>query len=87
MSALTLTPAERTALLESAKDDLVERIYNECRDDLQIVSKARAAGLLDVDGNTLDKIGLPRIVLGNGGKLVKYSMADISAFIAARREK
>jgi len=88
MNALTLnlTPAERAEVLKAAAAQLAERLYTENRDDLQIISKTRAAGILDVDVHTLDKIGLPRVVLSIG-KLVKYRLSDISAFIDSRREK
>lgn len=83
--SLILTPAERTSLIDSARDALVDRLYNELANDIQIVSNARAAGMLDVGVNTLEGIGLPRVMLTN--KLVKYNLRDIAAFIASRREK
>jgi len=83
--SLILTPAERENLIAGARDALVNRLYDELAADVQVVSKARAAGLLDVEGKTLETMRLPRVMLTN--KLVKYNLRDIAAFIAARREK
>ena len=83
--SLILTPAERANLIDSARDALVQKLYDELANDVQVVSKARAAGLLDVEGKTLETMRLPRVMLTN--KLVKYNLRDIADFIASRREK
>ena len=83
--SLILTPAERASLIDSARDALVDRLYNELATDIQIVSNARAAGMLDVGINTLETMRLPRVMLT--GKMVKYNLRDIADFIASRREK
>ncbi len=89
MSKITveLTQDERKQVIKDATDALAERLYDESAvEELRLISKARAAGLLDVDPKTLDAMGIPRISLSNG-KLVKYLACDIAAAIAARREK
>lgn len=82
---INLTPAERTAMIDAAISELAERLYNEHRDDLQLVSKPRAAGILDVDADTMDAIKVPRVVLSP--RIIRYSTLDIANFIAKRREK
>lgn len=84
--AIILTQAERRQVLRDASSALAERLYAEASaDGLKLLSKARAAGLLDVDPKTLDAMNIPRICL-SGSKLVKYLPADIATFIASRRE-
>lgn len=88
MSGITfnLTDAERREFLKDARKELVERLYNELAIDVQTVSKARLAGLLDVDPKTLESIGMPRVPL-TAGKLVKYRLSSVAQFLAEREER
>ena len=81
---LDITPEERRTMLKDAAQILAEKLYIENHESM-VISKSRAAGLLDVDARTLEEMGLPRVVLT--GKLHKYALADIRQFIADRREK
>lgn len=86
MSHITLTPAERDALIDSARKELVGRLYNELAIDIQTISKARLAGMLDVDGKTLDAMGVPRVPF-TANKLIKYRLKTVIAWLEAREEK
>jgi len=81
-----LTKAERKQVISDAAQLLSDRLYDESSMELRLISKARAAGLLDVDPKTLEKLGVPRVCLSDS-KLVKYLASDIAEFIASRRER
>lgn len=77
-SAVFNSPQEREAFEAKAREMLVERLYNECAVNIQLVSKARAGGLLDVDTKTVDDLPIPKVRIG---KLIKYRLRDISAYL------
>lgn len=82
---LTLSQAERAKIMKDAATMLAERLYEEHSEELQLVSKSRAAGLLDMDTRSLDGLRIPRVAFGTG-KLVKYRLADIAKAIKANTE-
>ena len=87
MRDIQLTLRERNAIIEEACRILADRLYDETLvEELRLISRIRAAGLLDVDPKTLDALGLPRVVLSDR-KCVKYLLSDVAKLIASRREK
>ncbi len=78
------SPQEREAFEEKAREMLVARLYDELAINIQLVSKARAAGLLDVDTKTMDDVGIPKVRIG---KLIKYRLKDIVAYLEANTTK
>lgn len=78
MSAITLslTPAERQEFIDQARKELVDRLYNDHAEDIQIVSKSRLAGLLDVDPKTLEAMEIPRVNLTD--RLAKYNLKTVA---------
>ena len=87
MSALTLelTKAERAEFIEAARKDLVDRLYGELAIDIQTISKARLAGLMDMDTKTLDAVKIPRLPLT--GKLTKYRLRTVVEFLDKLEER
>ncbi len=80
-----MTAAERESFLRDARKELVEKLYNELASDIQTISKASLAGLLDVDGKTLEKMGVPRVPCTM--KLIRYHLSSVAKWIADREEK
>jgi hypothetical protein len=80
MNTITLTPEQLDAVLAEAKAEVVATIMAKHGEKLTLVSKAQAAGLLDVDGKTLDSMGIPRVVLASKKKIA-YRLSDIAEFI------
>lgn len=80
-----ITPAEREQIIKDARNELVQRLYDDLAEDIQTVSRARAAGLLDVDPKTLDAIGVPRLPFSD--KLVKYRLSTVARFLDKIEEK
>jgi hypothetical protein len=80
MNTLTLTPEQLDTVLAEAKAEVVATIMAKHSEKLTLVSKAQAAGLLDVDGKTLDSMGIPRVVLASKKKIA-YRLSDIAEFI------
>lgn len=87
MSAITinLTPAERQEFIDQARKELVDRLYNELAEDIQIISKARLAGLLDIDGKTLEAMNIPRVNLT--GKLSKYLLKTVAKWLREHEDR
>lgn len=85
MNAITLTPDQLASVIETARAEIVATILAKHSADITLVSKAQAAGLLDVDGKTLDSMGIPRVVLA-AKKKIAYRLADIAKFIEANVE-
>jgi hypothetical protein len=85
MITLDFTPAEREAFIKDARRELVEKLYNELASDIQTISKARMAGLLDVDGKTLETMGVPRVPCTT--KLIKYRLSSVAKWLADHEEK
>lgn len=88
MSKLTLelTDKEREKLIEDARRDLVDRLYKEHAEDVQTISKARLAGLLDVDPKTIEAMGIPRVPF-TAGKLIKYRLKTVAKWLTDREER
>lgn len=79
-----LTDAEKRELLSAVRFDLVNKLIKAHGEELQLVSRAQAAGILDVTPATLDKlIVLPRVSIG---KRVCYRLSDIRHFIESNTE-
>lgn len=79
------TPAERADFIKQARKELVDRLYGELAIDVQTISKARLAGLMDMDTKTLDAVKIPRLPLT--GKLTKYRLRTVAAFLDKLEEK
>lgn len=82
---LELTPKEREAFLKQARKDLVDRLYDELAIDIQTISKARLAGLLDVDSKTLEAMKVPRLPFTTG-KLIKYRLRTVAKWLDDKEE-
>lgn len=88
MSKITfeMTPEERAAFILDARKELVDRLYHELAEDVQTISKAKLAGMLDVDPKTIEAMGIPRVPF-TVGKLIKYRLKTVIAWLEAREEK
>jgi|GEM_PF-5712395 len=86
MITFEMSDDERAQFIKDARKELVDRLYNELAEDIQVISKARAAGLLDVDPKTLENMGVPRVPF-TVGKLIKYRLKTIIAWLNEREEK
>lgn len=76
-----LTKEEREAIMGR----LMERIYQENRESLELLSPAQVAGLLDISPKTLAEIkGLPRITIVPN-KIIRYRLADVKAWLESNR--
>ena len=82
---LELTPSERKTFICEARKELVDRLYNELSEDVQLVSKSRLAGLMDVDPKTLEAMGIPRVTLT--GKLAKYRLKTVAQLLSKIEDK
>lgn len=83
--SLDLTPSERIVFIQEARRELVDRLYNELAEDVQLVSKSRLAGLMDVDPKTLEAMGIPRVTLT--GKLAKYRLNTVAKILSKIEDK
>jgi hypothetical protein len=83
---ITLTEDQLECLISEARAEIVASILAKHTDRLTLVSKAQAAGLLDVDGKTLDSMGIPRVVLATKKKIA-YRLSDLEAFIEKNVER
>lgn len=64
---------------------LVERLLAENRESLSLLSPAQVSGLIDVNAKTLAEIkGLPRVTI-IPGKIYRYRLADVKAWIERNR--
>jgi len=86
MNAITLTPAQLDDLIQTARAEIVASILAKQSDRLALVSKAQAAGLLDIDSKTLDSLPIPRVVIA-AKKKIAYRLADLAAFIERNIER
>ena len=85
-TSFEMTPKERATFIEDARKELVERLYNELAVDVQTISKSRLAGMLDVDPKTIEAMGIPRVPF-TVGKLIKYRLKTVIAWLDAREER
>lgn len=88
MSALNLSDRQLADLIKEVKAELVERLIKDHGDDLDLISPAQAAGILDVNNKTLADIPrhmLPRYVIV-AGKVNKYRLSEVKAYLAMIRE-
>jgi hypothetical protein len=83
---ITLTEPQLDALIDSARAEIVASILAKQSDQLTLVSKAQAAGLLDVDSKTLDSLPIPRVVIA-AKKKISYRLADLAEFIEKNMEQ
>lgn len=80
-----MSARERRELLCEIRADVVRALLDDKGEDLQLVSRSQAAGILDVTPTTLDNlIVLPRVMIG---KSVRYRLSDLRAFIASNTER
>lgn len=84
MIQIDMTPAERKAFIDQARNELVDRLYNEFASDIQTLSKARLAGLLDVDTKTLEAMQIPRVECT--GKLHKYRLSTVADWLRRKEQ-
>lgn len=61
---------------------MVEKLYNDHRDDLQLLTIVRVCGLLDVDHRTLATLPIPRVTIKAGQ--YRYRASDVAKFINDR---
>lgn len=74
---ITLTKEERADFIRTARQEFVAEIMEAAREDIDLISRAQAAGLLDVTPNTLVKIpGLERVEL-IPNNVIKYRRSQI----------
>lgn len=85
MSALNLSDKQLADLIKEVKAELVERLVTECKDELDLITTSQASGILDVNPQTLSKLPIPRYVFV-AGKLVKYRLSEVRAYVASTRE-
>lgn len=83
---ITLTEDQLAQLMDTARAEIVASVLAKQHDKLTLVSKAQAAGLLDVDSKTLDSLPIPRVVI-SAKKKIAYRLSDIAEFIEKNMEK
>jgi hypothetical protein len=86
MTTITLTSAQLDELVATSRREIVASVLSEHGDKLALVSKAQAAGMLDVDSKTLDSLPIPRVVIV-AKKKIAYRLADLAAFIERNMEQ
>jgi hypothetical protein len=84
--SITLTDSQLDSLIETARAEIVASILAKQHERLTLVSKAQAAGLLDVDSKTLDSLPIPRVVVVPKKKIC-YRMSDLAEFIERNMEQ
>ena len=77
---VTLNTAQLEQIMDEARAEVVKTILAKNMDELTLISKSQAAGILDVDGKTLDAMKIPRVVLVPKKKIA-YRLSDIKAAI------
>lgn len=82
---ISLNPLQLSILLDETRTELVAKLMAESRDAITLLSPAQAAGLLDVNPQTLRSLAIPRVALNP--KVIKYRLADIIALIDSSTEK
>lgn len=80
MMEIELTEEMKASIIEEATRRLVERIISESSLGCGILSRAQAAGILNVDQKTLDASDIPRLPMA-GHRVVRYRVKDIEEFI------
>lgn len=86
MSTVTLTPEQEKRIIKEAKAELVASLITQHKNDWDYISPAQAAGILDVNSKTLlnmKKIHRYPIVVG---KVVKYRLSEVLAYVQSTRE-
>lgn len=78
---LDLSPDERKEVIDRIVNGTVEKLLSEHRDELDMISPAQAAGILDVAANTLTNLDLPRITI-IPGKVYRYRASAIKQYLA-----
>jgi hypothetical protein len=86
MTTISLTDTQLDELIQTARAEIVASILAKQSDRLTLVSKAQAAGLLDIDSKTLDSLPIPRVVIA-AKKKIAYRLADLAAFIERNIER
>lgn len=83
---IQLTPEERKEFIRQAREQLVAELITQHKEDLDLISRAQAGGILDVAPNTLASVpGLKPVNLVPGS-VVKYRLSNIRELIAKREE-
>lgn len=85
MSAITLTPEQEREIIREAKNELVIHLITQHKDELDYISPAQAAGILDVNPKTLMGLKIPRYVLVVG-KVIKYRLSEVLAYLQTTKE-
>lgn len=86
MTTVTLTPDQLDDLIDRSRAEIVASVLAKHGSDITLVSKAQAAGLLDVDSKTLDSLNIPRVVLVPKKK-ISYRLSDLAKFIEDNIER
>ena len=82
---ITLTPAQLDTLMAQVRADLVAKLMAEHKEAITLLSPAQAAGLLDINPQTLRGTDCPRVVIAP--KVIKYRLSDITALIQRNLEQ
>jgi predicted Zn-dependent protease with MMP-like domain len=78
---LELSKEDREAMIEKIITQTVERLVNECRDDLDLRSPAQVCGIIDVSAKTLADIkGLKRVTVVPN-KIIRYRSSVLRQWI------
>lgn len=84
---ITLTPEERENFITQARREFVAEMIRKHTGDFDLISRAQAAGILDVTPNTLANIkGLVRVELIEKN-VIKYRLSQIVALIKGKEVK
>jgi hypothetical protein len=76
----SLTPED----VEAIRAGLVAALLRDHREDLELLSPAQVAGILDVQVAYLKTLPIPRITI-TPGKIYRYRLADVKAWLAENR--
>jgi hypothetical protein len=83
---IELSPAQVAEIISEARADLVRSLITQHKDDFDYISPAQTAGILDVNPKTLSTLPIPRYVI-SVGKVVKYRLSEVRAYLTSIREK
>jgi len=84
-AAINLTPDQEKRIIKEAVAELVQLLITQHKNEWDYISPAQAAGILDVNPKTLIGMKIPRYVLVVG-KVVKYRLSEVMAFLQTTRE-
>lgn len=85
MSAIKISPEQERQIVRDAKNELVQHLITQHKDEFDYISPAQAAGILDVNPATMRTLKIPRYVLVPN-KVIKYRLSEVLAYLQTTKE-